>query len=223
MYNNSNYRQPTGSMVQPSSPYLSQAWQNQQQPKKPRRWILPVVFGLMVLVIVLIVIAVTTQQPIQPVEDQPHEEYGREVEDTATDATDLNAYFSQLVDDPDYQPEYISKEPVYYYPPINFSCDELEEVPKMNLKLLNIYLDYGYVVVLQGRGSAPFTRDGNRVLVYSGSFQDSRYQTINLVCPYSADAAINPVTFSGSDIFNNLTHDKQYYVWIDPTKNSREE
>ncbi len=201
----------------------SNAVQPPSQPKKARRWIIFIAVGIILLIFVpLIIIAAVEsgktsssgqvaenpdnpENPDQPDKDTP----------LASIEADIHSYLSSIASDPNYEPSFEKDETEYSRPPANFSCDRIVEVPYIDKNIMDLELDYGFVIIISGKGSAPFTSTGNSVLVYSGSLKNSTYKTVSINCPSSSPIASDYTTYNGSTIFDNLSSDKHFYVWID--------
>ena len=210
----------TGSMVEPSNPRFKNSWQQQNTPKK-HSWIIPAIIGLIIIIVVPIVLLLLAPK------DNPGQQGGggsSEEDKTAgidddhpnptSDEAEVNAYFTYLASNPDYVASFNSTETLYSEPPEKLTCNNLTEVTNMNSAILKLYLDAGYVVAISGKGNAPFSSEGNTLLIFGGSLAETTYNTIPYDCP-SASKTANHTTYSGSEIFSNLKSDKRYYVWID--------
>ena len=210
-------------MAASNTPASTPSAPKQQPEKKVRRWIIPTAIAIIVLIFIplFVIIAVgknnnNNQDQIADNPEQPTEQIDGLDESLSTPEEDVHAYFSSLASSSDYQPSFEKNETVYSEPPADFSCDQIVEVSYMDLDIMNLELDYGFVVIVSGKGSAPFTSEGNSILVYGGSLNDSIYKTAPINCQSSSPITPNYTKYSGSAIFNNLSSDKHYFIWIDP-------
>ena len=136
----------------------------------------------------------------------------------------LNGYFYELSNDPksSYMPDFSASKEYYSGPPKNILCSDLTEVPQMNPIMLNLYLDNASVVVISGQWDYEFGKVDKAILIYSGSLIDSIYNISPISCADSSDENLKhgeanlPEKYTSSDIFNNLTSKKHFYVWTDP-------
>ncbi len=197
----------SGSMVEPSNPRFRNAWAAQQPRKKSKLWLILLLVGIVILIVVAVVaIALQANQP--PVDEQL-----TTLDDG--DEDDLNAYYASITSDPDYVPDFDTPNSRYTTPPDKLTCDKLTEVKKMDTDILNLYLNSGAVVAIKAKGSKPFTRSGNTILIYGGSLINNIYHTIPFDCP-DVDLSASSTTYTGSNIFSNIDSDRHFYVWSGP-------
>ena len=216
---NSWFYQQMAASSAPSSSTTQSAGQV-SQPKKSRRWIIPAIAGIAVLVFVpLIIIALASKSsPNSPAETPTEEEKGNpygivNVEDTGY-AKDLQGYVTSLAEDADKELDPTIENYRYTTPPAKFSCAEAFEITEMDETLLKLHLQYGFVILIDGKGSAPFTDSGNTVLIYGGSATNSQVLTVPYDCSKESKTTTY-ATYNSSSIFNNLTSAQHYYAWID--------
>ncbi len=208
-------------MVQSSRPYSNQSWQNQESPQKSHKLLIFAIAACVVIFITVIVASVISSNTVTPVPETPATQTGDDDTKTETPLStieeDIQAYFISLLDDPEYEPELTETETRYSEPPVDLECGSLIEVKEMNQKLLDMNLQYGFVVAITGKGSAPFDPiTANTVLIYSGDLVNSQYKTTSFTCPSNNPASNDYTIYSGKQIFENLASDQKYFVWIDP-------
>lgn len=192
-----------GSIVEPTNAYARKMWLKQQKhQQKSTNWIIPLTAGL-ILLLIIIAVVITLSAKEQPAEVPA----GEIPEPTISDEEDLGAYFSELVSDPDYKPEFSDSYSRYLVPPTNISCADFKKVSKMNADILNLYLDSGYIVSISEGGST--------ILVYHGVYDDYLYRTIPISCPSPIDTTIEFTAYNSSELFSNISSDAEFYVWVD--------
>ena len=204
---------PSAPAAQPSNP--------SPKPKVPHRWIFPIIVGVIMLIFIPVVIIAFSGKTGTPADNPPEQQeaknpYGETGIQDIGYAQDMSNYLVSLASDPDYEPVFESDATLYGMPPAKLSCSDLIEVTEMNKNLLDLYLDYKFVVIFSGKGSTPFTDSGNSILVFGGDLTQSKYYTVPYNCP-SPTATNVYKTYSYSDLYNNLTSDQRYYIWIDPS------
>ena len=196
---------PSNPPAKPSTPSVDPG-----QPKKIHRWIFPIIVGIIILIFVPIVIIAFSSKTGTPAENPPEEQatnpYGKVGEPDIGYDEDLSNYIISLASEPDYEPNYYSDTSRYTAFPSNISCDALLEVKQMDQKLLNLYLDYGFVVL--------YSNPNSSILVIGGSLTDSEYITTSYDCPSPSDDDFYN-TYNYGQIQSHLTDNTKYYVWID--------
>ena len=196
----------SGSMVEPKNSYAREMWQKQQQSQKsfnPFKWIFPFILGIAIVATIAIWATIT-----HPTEDKPVADDSTAIpEPTISDEEDLSAYFYQLVSEPDYVPEYSDAASHYIWPPTNITCADFKEVSKMDTYILNLYLDSGYVVMIDNKSKPDY-------LVYYGVYDDLLYRAIPINCSSPIDTTVDYESFNPSELFDSSS--QRYFVWIDP-------
>ena len=215
---------PTGSIVEPSNPRAKQAWKEQHKTTAFPLWTIPVTIGLIIIVILLIIL-VSLSEPAKPAKETPSQDGSIITDDTVVDEElALNNYFYELSKDPgsSYMPDFSISKKYYSEPPTNILCSELVEVPRMNPTMLNLYLDNASVVIISGQWDYEFGEVSKAILIFGGSLADSIYNISPISCADSSDENLKhsetdlPEQYTGSEIFNNLSSKKHFYVWTDP-------
>ena len=200
----------SGSMVEPANSYAHKAWQKQPKPSQPKKWLLPLIIGIVLFVIILIAIIALPAK-------EPTDEYETGLpEPEISDEEDLSSYYAELVSEPDYEPDFTYPHSRYSAPPTNITCDSLKKVSKMNADMLNLFLDRGYIIVVSGKGDYPYSAEGKSFLIYYGIYADYTYRAIPINCPTKIDASSRAESFTSVELFDNLNSDQQYFAWIDP-------
>ena len=99
------------------------------------------------------------------------------------------------------------------------SADEhgitVEQVPVVNSKALNYYLDQKSVVLFYAKGKEPFTQDGKWVLVYAGQPELGlyNYYTSGQLC----EGCEVPFIINKLQLFSALESDEQFYILSNTT------
>jgi len=99
------------------------------------------------------------------------------------------------------------------------SADEynitVKQVPVVNSKALNYYLDQKSVVIFHAKGKEPFTQDGKWVLVYAGQPELGlyNYYTSGQLC----EGCEAPFVINKLQLFSALESDEQFYILSNTT------
>lgn len=89
------------------------------------------------------------------------------------------------------------------------------QVPVVNSKALNYYLDQKSVVLFYAKGKEPFTQDGKWILVYAGQPELGlyNYYTSGQLC----EGCEVPFTINKLQLFSALESDEQFYILSNTT------
>jgi len=205
-------------MVAPSNPNLSQYYQSQQpQPKKSRKLLIFSIIAIVLVIIIVIIVLIfapnstPTDTPTKQT-DEADIIYGVPL---SSAEEDLYAYFLSVVEDPDYQPNFSAGATIYSELPDDFTCDRLVKVSKMDLTLLNIHLDYGFVVAVSNNDTT--------TIIYGANINNGTYKTAKLLrCNPNGATFSNYTTANSTELSNILSTNSQYYIWIDESRLSSE-
>lgn len=86
----------------------------------------------------------------------------------------------------------------------------IEEVDAVNANALDYYLDDFSVVIIKGKGEAPFSERGKMVLIYAGSpgLGIYQYYTTEGLC---GECSL-PLVVNRIDLFKSLKSDEKFYI-----------